>query len=214
MKTPIYSLDEIGHREIDYIIEALAVGGIIAYPTDTLYGLGIDIYNINAVKELYRLKKRDHRKPVSILYSRIERLIADFTHLSSYQLEIIRSLLPGPITLLLPVTQTQTFPEEFVQHGYSGVRLIDLEPMNRILDNYPHPITTTSVNPAGAQPAGDVAQIRAYFENRLAVIIDNGPSQALVSSTLVKVEHSRIDIIREGAVSSVEIGKIISEIEQ
>lgn len=204
--TEIISLQTITEVQEAKILKTLQEGRMIAYPTDTIYGIGVDVFNSDAVDSLIRLKGRSSKKPISVLYSDVIRLLADFQHLTNYQKKVVTKLLPGRITLVLPVGG-KLFPRAFLDEGWIGIRVIGLKSVNRILRKYPHPISTTSINPSGSKPAENVDEIIAYFGDSFPIIIDGGVSKDRTSSTVIKVYNARYDILRLGAVTATEIEK-------
>ncbi|MGC9363949.1 MAG: L-threonylcarbamoyladenylate synthase [Fidelibacterota bacterium] len=209
MTLRIIRLNDYTDTQRQELFRTLEKGEIIAYPTDTLYGLGVDIYQPLGVERLLALKGRLSDKPFSILYPNCKSLLADFDHLNDFQLRVVNRLLPGRVTLLLPVKSPNQFPAPFVSNGYIGVRVVDLPALNRLLAGYPHPISTTSVNPAGAKPACSVAEIRSYFPDQIKVVIDNGKAATSPGSTLLKLYTERWEILREGEVSAVRINQML-----
>lgn len=182
------------------VAQLLQNGAVIAYPTDTIYGLGCDALNPEAVRRLIELKGRPSGKPISILYASVEHLLSDFPNLNSFQVAVIKRLLPGKITIILPLVLPEQFPAEIVATGSVGVRVIDLPPLLPILRNYPHPITTTSVNPAGQPPAKTVSEILSYFGDQISLILDYGKSPAGQPSTVIRLMEREFAVEREGAV--------------
>jgi len=207
--TEIISINSITEKEKERVINALKSGEIIAYPTDTIYGLGVDIYNSFAVQKLIELKGRDYQKPISILYPNVSMALRDFTNLNFYQREFLKRLLPGQVTLILPIGDKNQFPSEFVKEGYIGIRVVKFDSLNRILSKYPNPISTTSVNPSGKIPAANVQEILSYFNEHISITLDNGPLQVLFS-TVIKVYDSRYEILRQGIVPFEQIEKKVS----
>jgi len=205
MKPAIVKLRHLDAAGKAQIYNALQSGKIIAYPTDTIYGLGVDVYNSQGIDNLFHLKGRDSNKPVSILYSNVNRVLADFQNLNEYQQLAVRSLMPGKVTLLLPASSKKRFPDTFIQESYIGVRVIDLPALNNLMDDYPHPISTTSINPAGLPPAKNVREILDYFGSELTVVIDNGKADSTRSSTVIKLYDDSWEILREGAISQLQI---------
>jgi len=203
--TEIIALEKITKSKVDQVLKVWRNGLIIAYPTDTIYGLGVDAFNQKAVQNLLALKGRPVGKPVSILYADVANALNDFKHLNDYQQKTVRALLPGKITLILSVGPKSLFPEEIAGDGSIGVRVTDLEPLNRILVQYPHPITTTSINPAEKPPARTVAEIISYFGAQISLILTYEKATGDLPSTLVKISGNSYEIIRTGAVSPVEI---------
>ncbi|MBU4446728.1 threonylcarbamoyl-AMP synthase [bacterium] len=205
MKPAIVNLQYLDAAGKAQIYDALQSGKIIAYPTDTIYGLGVDVYNSQGIDKLFSLKGRDSTKPVSILYSNVSAVLADFQNLNKYQQRTVRSLMPGKVTLLLPMPSKKRFPDTFIQESYIGVRVVDLPALNNLMDGYPHPISTTSINPAGLPPAKNVQEILDYFGSELAVVIDNGKTDGARSSTVIKLYDDSWEILREGAVSRSQV---------
>ena len=210
MKPTIVKLRYLDAAGKAQIYDALQSGQIIAYPTDTIYGLGVDIFNPKGIDKLFSLKGRDSNKPVSILYSNVSAVLADFQNLNEYQQRAVRSLMPGKITLLLPTPSKKRFPDTFIQESYIGVRVVDLPALNNLMNDYPHPISTTSINPTGLPPAKNVPEIINYFGSKLAVVIDNGKADSTRSSTVIKLYNDSWKIIREGVVNMFRIESMLS----
>jgi L-threonylcarbamoyladenylate synthase len=202
----IISINIISAAQVEAILTALSFGQVIAYPTDTIYGLGADIFNSSAVRNLIRLKGRSSQKAISVLYSDVKRLLKDFPNLNSYQQKAVRSLLPGHVTLVLPMND-QYFPEQFVDEGFVGVRVIDMEPLNRILRRFPNPITTTSANPSGEKPAENTEEIIRYFGDSVPIVLKSSDPASRVPSTVVRILSDKFSILRQGAVSANEIAQ-------
>jgi len=210
--TEIIALEKLFCDEKRTVLSALQSGAMIVYPTDTIYGLGVDAYNAKAVQNLLALKGRPPGKPVSVLYANTEAVLRDFKHLNDFQQKVVRRLLPGKITLILPTDLHCQFPKEITADNTLGVRVIDLEALNCILRQFPHPITTTSVNPAGQPPARSVAEILSYFGDQISLILAHDKTTDSVPSTLVKVGENALAIIRPGAVSAVEIEEKMNKV--
>lgn len=212
MGITIISLDRWTSDDRADIFATLRQGRVIAYPTDTIYGLGIDVFNTGAVETLLRMKGRSSQKPVSILYAGVERLLQNFNHLNNFQRYAVNALLPGKVTLLLPVKSDEQFPSPFSRDGYVGARVINLPELNTLLMDYPNPISTTSINPTDETPARSVAEIQRYFPEEISYIIDNGSVKRALSSTIIKLNMNSWNIIREGAVPADRIDKILNHL--
>jgi len=199
--TKVIPCKKLSELQIDQVVHTLQTGGVIAYPTDTLYGLGVDIFNSHAVDKLLTLKGRESHKPISVLYPSRQQLLTDFEQLNPYQKRLVERLLPGPLTLILPLAE-KSFLRPFTKEGYIGIRVIQHPVINPVLARFGGPISTTSVNPAGQKPARSVAEIKAYFGKQLALILDADPVPAGQPSTVIKVMQNHYHILREGAVSA------------
>lgn len=202
MKTETLSINVIKQEDIYANLKA---GEIIAYPTDTIYGIGADIYNASAVEKLFETKERDYSKPVSLLYFSKAKVLEDFAHLSDYEKFFIKEFFPGPVTLILQAIDEKQFPFPFIKDGKVGIRVIDHPKLNALMQDYPNPITTTSINQTGERPAESPREILSYFPHQFSLIIDDGPTTNKVASTVIFLTPDNYKILRESAVSAIEI---------
>lgn len=155
-----------------HAVAVLRRGGVIIYPTDTIYGLGCDITNKKAVERILKLKGRDAKKPMSIL-------CADLKHLSDYAIptrsayRIMKRLLPGPYTVVL--FASRAVPKLLVTKQKTvGIRVPDHAVARALVKALGNPIITTSVNLAGAKPMDDPKKIAHEFGEKVDCIIDAG----------------------------------------
>lgn len=208
----VISTAKLTETQINQVVQTLRSGNVIAYPTDTIYGLGIDIFNSHAGDKLLSLKGRESHKPISVLYPSRQQVLTEFEHLNTYQKAVVKRLLPGPLTLILPLNNKQ-FPCLFTKEGYIGIRVIQHPVMNSILACFKGPLSSTSVNPAGHEPARSVAEIKAYFGEQLALILDAGPVESSQPpSTVIKVLEETYQILREGAVGATALNQRIGHL--
>ncbi len=199
-------------EKITLLHKTLKKGALITYPTDTIYGIGVDIYNENAVQKLFQLKGRKFDKPVSLLYSSVDKLLVDFSDISKLQRRFIQEFMPGPITIILPINPHSTIPLTFIKNGCVGVRVIDLPELNNLLSDYPNPITTTSINPAGLKPANNITEILNYFSEDIDLHIENNVTINSIPSTVIKVDKLDYSVIRESAITENQIIQRIQNI--
>ena len=135
------------NTEIEKALEVLGNGGIIAYPTDTLYGVGCDALNEEAVNKVYEIKGRDFSKPMSIAGSDIK-MLEKYVTMSSEIRKLLNKILPGPYTVLLP---KKDLISNLVTAGSDklGVRIPDYDLILEIIKQFGKPIITTSANLSG-----------------------------------------------------------------
>jgi L-threonylcarbamoyladenylate synthase len=179
--------------------EVISKGGVIAFRTDTFYGLGVDPFNAAAVARLIELKGREDDKPILLLISdaeQVERLIAN----SSDRFKIAaRELWPGPLTIV--GAAVAELPDEITAGtGTVGVRLPADETVRELVCECGGVLTATSANPAGREPARSAQQVASYFTTHVDLIIDGGEVTATEPSTVLDVLASPPRIVREGAV--------------
>ena len=178
---------------IDLAHNALENGDVIVYPTDTLYGFGVDATNTDAIHRLNRLKGRI--QPLSIVLESVEH-IHDFAEFKG-EIEIeINNLFPGAYTVLLPAESNELSP--FVQNGSSniGVRIPDHFFPVKLVKMLGKPIITTSINRHGNDPLNDVTQVEIDFPN--VDIFEDSSHTPSKGSTIVDFSTSPPKVIRDG----------------
>lgn len=179
---------------------AVASGGVIAFLTDTFYGLGADPFNTEALQRIYALKGRDGGKPILVVLS--DTVEAErFIHSRSELFEAVsRRHWPGPLTLV--VRARDEVPEEITAgSGTVGLRLPADESVREFVRSCGGALTATSANPAGAPPARTAAEVVGYFPRLLDLIVDAGTARSDAPSTVLDTSGAALRLIREGAVS-------------
>lgn len=182
--------------DIDLINEAIdimAEGGVILYPTDTVYGLGANIFNNDAVKRIYEIKRRDHSKPLSILVQDTDglELVADLKKSSR---EIVNKWLPGPFTFILNKKRTVS---PFVSASAKvGVRIPDYR-IARLLAAL-FPITTTSANLTNECTLSNPQDILKQIGTDVDLVIDVGDLGKAKPSTVIDLSSSKPTLVRNG----------------
>jgi|SRR5215831_15561950 len=193
-------------KEVDFqgALEALRRGKILIYPTETLYGLGVDISQAEAVERLFHEKQREANKAISVLVGSLEQLQGLVSNRDPKLLNLINKFLPGPLTLIVPAAAGLN-PRLHGGSGWVGLRLSS-HPMAQSLAATFGPITTTSANPSGQTPALSEAQVRSYFAERDDVaFLSGGDLPPSKGSTVVKVLSKGLELIREGDIPFSEI---------
>jgi L-threonylcarbamoyladenylate synthase len=183
---------------LDQIIKQ---GGVIAFRTDTFYGLGVDPFNSSAVARIRSLKGREDDKPILLLIAdpdQIERVILERT---AEFAELAAKFWPGPLTIV--GRASADLPEEITAGtGTVGVRLPNDEQVREFVRKCGGVLTATSANPAGREPARSAEEVRAYFPEGIDSIVDDGEVIATEPSTVVDATTSPPRIIREGAIAA------------
>lgn len=176
----------------------ISQGGVIAFRTDTFYGLGADPFNATAVAKIRELKGREENKPILLLLADIseaDRFIADRS--KEFE-EVARKFWPGPLTIVgravanLPVEIT-------AGTGTVGVRVPADSSVRELVRQCGGAVTATSANPSGSDPARSAKNVFDYFGDRIDLVIDGGEVTATEPSTVVDVTTSPMRIIRQGA---------------
>jgi len=206
-------LFKVDPRKIDLtvistIADIVGKGGIIVYPTDTVYGLGCDPFNINAVRRVFEIKGRE-RKPLPVLASSIkdaERIAI----LHGKARVLAEHFWPGPLTIVVPKVEKSSLPGEVTAgENYIGVRVPDHPVAIEIIRAVGGLLIGTSANKSGGLSPRTATEAILQVGNDVDAIVDSGPSRYGISSTVIKIEGSKISLIREGAISFEEIESIL-----
>lgn len=173
--------------------EVLRKGGVVVYPTDTLYGLGANIFQEEAVKRVYSIKKRSKKKPLSICLSRVEDL-ESVAYLEGDALLLAQDLLPGPYTLILK--KRDQVPDLLTAGSDKiGIRIPDSPVCQELALEFP--ITTTSANLSGEESPLRVEKLIDLFQEEVDLYLDGGDGNRS-PSTVLDLTQSPPIILREG----------------
>jgi len=183
-------------EKITQVIEILKDGGIIVYPTDTIYGVGCDIFNKKAVEKIYQLKKREKKKPMSIICSDFKE-IAQYATIQDYAFILMKKVLPGPFTFILKA-RSQTPKTVLSKNKNVGIRIPDNKICLEIVKKLGGPIISTSLNISGAEILTEPNQLSKEMRNKIDLIIEAGKLPQLPSSIIDLSGDSPI-IVRQGS---------------
>jgi L-threonylcarbamoyladenylate synthase len=183
-------------EEITFAAEAIRRGEVVAYPTETFYGLGVNALDELALVRLRLLKGRDAHKPISVLVAGPEMLDRLCKTVPPLARRLMAAYWPGPLTLALPARRD--LPRPLVADGFVAVRESSHPTAEALVAAFGSPVTATSANPAGVAPATSPDQVEEMFEGRCRVI-HGGITAGGVPSTLARVRAGRLEILRQGA---------------
>jgi tRNA threonylcarbamoyl adenosine modification protein (Sua5/YciO/YrdC/YwlC family) len=168
-------------RLIRRVIEVLKGGGVIGYPTDTIYGIGCDLFNKEAIERIYWLKKHNRNKPLSFICSNLKD-ISRYAYVSNYAYKTMRRLLPGSYTFILEATKV--VPKMVMTKQKTvGIRVPDNPICLTLVRELGHPIISTSVYRLDEELYSDPREIEERFGKSLDLVIDGG---------IIVAEHSSI----------------------
>lgn len=194
-------INEENPKAAEIAADLLSTGKVISFPTDTVYGIAADACNVKAVESLYKLKNRDHKKPIAIFVKDIESAKKIFFFDKKAE-EIAKKFLPGALTLVL-----QTKPEASQilapnlnnnDDGFLGFRIVDSFFIKNLFEKFSGILAVTSANISGEKEAKDPQEIQNKFP-KLDLII-GGKISFQSPSTVIKVTNQKINILRQGPV--------------
>ena len=192
------------------ITDLLRTGGVIAFPTDTFYGLGVDIFNYTAIEKVFKIKERMYEKPILIL-------ISDKTGLTQYVSKkdippyaqlLVDKLWPGPLTLIF--NASESIPRILTgTTGKIGIRLPDHTFCRRLVRNLGRPITATSANISNMPSMNNPEEVLKTLKDRIDGLVDGGVTKGGLESTVVDVTGNEPAVLREGAISLARIKEVL-----
>ena len=198
---------EIDDEKLKDSAQTLKNGGIVVFPTETVYGIGANIWDEVAVKRLYEVKQRPFSKPISLLVSSIDMINEVAKDITELEYALMKEFFPGPFTIIL---KKKDIVPNIVTANLDtvGIRLPANEIALRLIKYAEFPIATTSSNISGKPSVTNLGDVMSEFEGKADCFIDGGPSEIGVASTIVQVIDGKVHILREGSISKAQIDKI------
>lgn len=183
-------------RLISQVVSRLKGGGVICYPTDTGYGIGCDLFNSKAIKQIIQLKRRPKHKPFSFICANLTD-ISKYAHVSNTAYRLLKKNLPGPYTFVLP--GTKLVPKVMATKQKTvGIRVTDQPICRMLIEELGNPIVNTSMQLEEQDDfLADPYDIDQYLGNRLDLIIDGGPIYPDPSS-VIDLTSDYPEILRVG----------------
>ena len=182
-------------RLIRKAVDILRQGGIIIYPTDTVYGLGCDLSNKKGIERIYDLKRRNRKQPLSFICSDLKH-ISQYAKVTDYAYKTMKRLLPGPYTFILEASRL--VPKIILpKRSTTGIRVPDNQICLELIKELGQPIISTSVKTADGEDLGTPYEIEERFGRMVDLIIDGGIIIPEPSSVISLVDDD-IETIRNG----------------
>jgi L-threonylcarbamoyladenylate synthase len=178
--------------------EVLRSGGVVAYPTDTLYGLAVDPRRADAVERLYAAKGRDASVAIPLIAASIEQA-SEVAVLGERERRLARAFWPGPLTIVMPARPVVS--ASLLAGGTTvAIRVPSHAVARELCRTFDFPVTATSANKSGQQPAASAHDVVASFVTGIDLLLDAGAAQGGPPSTIVEIAASGPRLVRRGAV--------------
>lgn len=192
-----------------YAADFLTRGCVVGIPTDTLYGLAADPFNLAAVDEIYRVKGRPETRALPILINSVEQAMVLARATPPSFIRLAEEFWPGALTLI--VEASHRLPLKVTANtGRIALRWPRSEVVVRLIEEFDGPITGTSANISGFPPCSSAAQVMKQLGERLPLILDAGDTGAALPSTIVELRGDSWKILREGAIPVADIQRALS----
>ena len=183
-------------------------GGIVIFPTETVYGIGTNALNEQSIKHLFEIKQRPLNKPISLLVNSMKMIEEIATDISDIEYALMKNFFPGPLTIILK--KNNIIPNIVTSNSNTvGIRM----PANKIaleLLNYANiPIATTSSNLSGNPSQTNFENTIKDFKNSADYFINGGESEIGLASTVIQIVNNTPYILRQGSISEAEIKSFV-----
>ena len=194
--------------EKDVISRAVSIlknGGVVALPTETVYGLVGDLFSKEAVERIYKVKGRQFSKPLPVFVPDVEIVKSYVENLPDWAYKLMKAFCPGPLTVILSKKKTLDIGFQADTLGFR----IPAHPVPLALLKEYGALVSTSANPSGEKDALSGEDVKRYFDGKIDLILDGGHTSLKAPSTVVDCTGNSPKIIREGKISKEQIEKII-----
>jgi L-threonylcarbamoyladenylate synthase len=194
-------------RALQRALEVLTSGGLVAFPTDTVYGLGAALFDVEAIDQLYAVKERDTAKAISVLLGNVEALAQVTNGMGEAAERLAQRFWPGPLTLV--VARHPALPANLSPLPTVGVRMPD-HPAALALLNRAGPLAVTSANISRAANAVTAQEVLDQLRGRIPLILDGGRTPGGWPSTVVDCTGPRPVILRQGPVTAEQLSAALA----
>ena len=185
--------------DLDLAVNYLQQGGVVAFPTETYYGLAVDPDCTSAVTKLYKMKKRGKEKPLLLLVENDEQINTVANQVPLIYWPLIRKYWPGPLTLIFPAKQTLN--EQITGNtGTIGIRISPHPLAQQLVRRMGKPITATSANISGFPPARTAQQVVEMLGDNVDYVVDGGQTEAGLASTVLTIQNGKLTLLRRGKI--------------
>lgn len=186
---------------IEQVVAGIKKGGVCAYPTETFYGLGVDVTQEGAIKHLFDIKRRDYGNPVAVIVADQEMLASIVKEIPEKAKVLMDLFWPGPLTILFQ-TNHKISTRLTTNTGKIGIRISSHPVAEAIVRCLGRPLTTTSANLSGFPPSFSAKHVQSYFGDKVDIILDGGELPPSQGSSVVDVTEDKLALIREGVIKS------------
>ena len=196
------------HASIMHAMSILSSGGIVGFPTDTVYGVGVDAFNSKAIEKIYAAKKRPKDKPLPILVASLKDVLTIAENLPPVFEKLTKAFWPGALTMV--IKSNSLLPVEVTAGKNTvGVRMPDNPIALALIEKFGKPLATTSANISGEREAISAEEVQASLENKIELILDGGTTTKKIASTVLDLSVTPPVILRLGQISAKQIADVL-----
>lgn len=194
--------------ELKIAADLLKKGELVAFPTETVFGIGVIFDSKESYDKLISVKRRPPEKPFSLMVGKVDD-ISKYAYVNSKTKKLIDRFMPGQLTII--VKAKEDLPSWVKSpDGNVGIRVPDFQIANELINNVGKPLLVPSANKAGETPCHSSEEVVSIFNNEISAVVE-GKSTSNIASTIVQISDNEIKIIREGVIAKEEIYNCIGE---
>lgn len=212
MKTLVLKVDPSNPENgiVEQAGAAIRRGELVAFPTETVYGLGADAFNMEAVARIYEVKGRPENNPLPVQVARKEDIQKVAFEIPEIALRLVDKYFPGPLTLVLRASPNLPYLVT-AGTGKVGIRIPNHPVAQKLIKASGTPIVAPSANISGEPPPTSADEVLAYLDGRINILLDAGHTILKESSTVIDMTKTPPKIIREGSIRAKELADIFKE---
>ena len=199
-------MEYLTKKDINECVKILKNGGILAFPTETVFGLGVISSSEIVFSKLVETKKRPPNKPFTMMCSKLEQ-VDNYVEINETTKKVVKAFMPGPITIVAKAKKNVPSYLD-LKSGFIGFRIPDDEFVLKMIDKVGSALLVPSANPSNEAPALTDKEVIKYFDNEIDGVVE-GVCDKLSPSTVVKINESEITVLREGPISKEQIMEAI-----
>jgi L-threonylcarbamoyladenylate synthase len=206
MDTLVIKADE--QEALPLAMDTLKSGNIVSFPTDTVYGLAADPFNISAIIKLFESKGREYNKSIAVLVGDLEQVDLVAERFTDNAKILVKKFWPGGLTVIVP--KRKDIPDLLSSNQTIGIRMPNHPVALELLKKY-GPLATTSANLSGGTNPLNANDVYMQLNTRIPLILDGGNCPGGVPSTVVNCTIDELQILRTGAISETELQQTLSD---
>jgi len=190
------------------VVEVVKKGGVIVYPTDTIYGLGCDAFRRKSVERIFKIKKRSLKNPTLVLVNNRDMLNELVKDVSDCAMILMKRFWPGPLTIVFRARK-KINPLLVSHDGKIAIRIPDNKFCLKLIDECKTPIVSTSANISGSDVITTFGKLKEVFQKKVDLMVDGGDLKSILPSTIVDVCEEKPVVLREGVISRDDVERCI-----
>jgi L-threonylcarbamoyladenylate synthase len=206
--------EEIKKQELEEAAEEIKKGNLVIFPTETVYGIGANALDKNAVKKIFKAKGRAQDNPLIVHVANIDMVKTIVENIGTLEQKLIEKFWPGPLTIIMKRKDNKIIPNIVTANlDTVGIRMPSNLIAKELIEKAGVPIAAPSANVSGKPSGTNIEDIKEEFEGKVSYIVDGGSTDIGLESTVIKVENDKIDILRPGKITKEQLEEVTKQVE-